>query len=444
LATCRARSWLTVAALAAVSPGCGSGETSMSTPPDAAIDAVDAPACQGLACAQVQCGGGATTSISGTVTMPNGVLPLPGVTVYVPRGAVAPISTGASCDRCSAGASERLVEATSDAAGHFTLTNMPATTQVPLVLQIGKWRRQVVLPAVARCVDTAVEAGLSRLPRTRSEGDIPRIAVSTGERDALECLLRKVGLDDSEFGVAGSAARVHLFAGFGGGAMFDAANGGSAFTASTSLWASEASLSAYDAVVMSCEGEARPETKPAAALTAMKAYADKGGRILAGHWHNYWLAAGPAPWSAALTINSRNSLGDVAVDVDPSFAGGARLSAWLLNVGASSVAGKLPVAGAYHTMVDASAAYVERWLRLDTNANGVPSVQLAAMTMPLEAAPAQRCGRVVVSDVHASTVDRSAAFLAVPSGGCTTDKTTLTPQEKLMAYLVFAVDACMP
>lgn len=444
------RCWC-IATLGLVASGCGFGGADSTGPQvDAAADAFtdampDASPCSGLACSQVVCpgGAGATSSISGTVYAPNGTLPLSAATVYVPIGAVAPISVGASCDRCANRSGQALVRTTTDAKGQFVLANMPVTSDVPVVIQLGKWRRQIRVPMVASCVDTAVAAELTRLPRNKVEGDIPAIALSTGERDAMECLLRKVGLDDSEFTVAGGAGRVHMFAGFGGAAAFDPSHGGGSFSSSTTLWASEASLSAYDVVLLSCEGDPRAQTKPPTGLAAMKAYADKGGRVLASHWHNYWLQAGPPPWNDVLTVNSRSNLGTIAVDVDPGFAKSATLSAWLTNVGASPIPGKLPVVAAQHTMVAINPRYAEQWLHLATTANGVPTIQYASMTTPIEAPKAEKCGRVVVSDIHASTVDQSATHLLFPSQGCTSERTQLTEQEKMLAFAVFDIAACV-
>ena len=40
--------------------------------------------------------------------------------------------------------------------------------------------------------------------------------MTTGAADALECLIRRIGIADSEFTTDGGAGRVHLYAGGGG------------------------------------------------------------------------------------------------------------------------------------------------------------------------------------------------------------------------------------
>jgi hypothetical protein len=400
--------------------------------------------CQGLECFQVDCPNvGETTSVSGVVYAPNGTLPLYNVTVYVPNGTPSAFPAGAQCDRCGTVLSGNpLVETVTDTMGRFTLEDMPATGDVPLVIQVGKWRRQIVIPDVPQCVDTPLDAAVTRLPANQGEGDIPLMALSTGGADALECLLRKIGLDDSEFTIAGGTGRVHLFAGAGGTDQFDAANGGMSFTDSEEVWDTVQDLSVYDVVFLSCEGAQNPGEKPGPALQALKDYADLGGRVFASHWHNIWIEQGPAPWDTAATWDFQNDLNDIEADVNVSFDRGADLAQWLVNVAASTTLGKIDITAAQHTLTGVASG-VDRWIYADTTDNGTPSVQYFSYTTPLEAPGDQRCGRVVFSDIHVSSGDRSATDRVFPSGGCTSPVDQMSPQEKVLAFMIFDIASCV-
>src|ERR1035437_4655421 len=156
----------------------------------------DVHQCKNLECQQVNCGNGSTTSVSGTVYAPNGTLPLYNVIVYVPTAPVDPITDGVTCDKCGVVSSGNPLTVTlTDAKGHFSLTNVPVGGSIPLVMQVGKWRRQITIPTVSQCVDNPIgqKSGgvesLLRLPKYRKEGDMPNIAVTTGYRDRLACVL---------------------------------------------------------------------------------------------------------------------------------------------------------------------------------------------------------------------------------------------------------------
>ena len=130
------------------------------------------------------CPPGCTTSLSGTVYDPAGRNPLYNVVVFVPNdpyGTLPPITPGThSCNTCDVSIGNYVAATTTDSHGNFTLTGVPATSHVPLVVQTGKWRREVFLPHVAACTNTPVAAANSRLPKNHTEGDLPQMAPSHG------------------------------------------------------------------------------------------------------------------------------------------------------------------------------------------------------------------------------------------------------------------------
>jgi hypothetical protein len=271
--------------------------------------------CKGLQCAQTTCKQGACTqkacasgqtTVTGIVYDPAGKVPLYNVVVYVPNGPVMPFTSGASCDRCGQTVINPVVSALTDTSGKFVLKDVPVGQNVPLVLQIGKWRRQITIPSVGACVDTQLtDPALMRLPRNKAEGDIPLIAITTGGADSMECLPRRMGLDDAEFTTGMGEGRIHLFNGSDhvtNGAMdvatksFDPAlNGGAALLPATGLWATKEALSKYDIVIMSCEGGTMEADKPMSARQALYDYSSLGGRVFASHWHRVWFSNGPQP-----------------------------------------------------------------------------------------------------------------------------------------------------
>jgi hypothetical protein len=401
----------------------------------------------GLQCARVQCPGNGTTSLSGTVHAPNGTLPLPNVEVYIANAGVGALTDGPPALRCDqAPLGHPLVATLTDADGNFKLDNVPAGVPMTAVVLAGKWRRQVSVPALTACVDTALADDATRLPRTHLEGDIARTAVVTGSADGFECLMRKIGVADTEFGTSPGVARIHLFAGASGAAAthFDLANGGTAFAGAASLWASSDALSAYDQVMLACDGIQNPGNQISqSALDAMKAYADAGGRVYLAHWQNYWLQANTG-WPVATWNNSLSSFNNpIIAQVSNDFTQGAIEYTWLDHTGASVTAGTLSIIGGRQTAVAIDTTVARKWIYLDTTSNNAPSMQYFSFTTPIDAQPSAQKGRVAFTDMHDYVGDTSTSAGAFPSGGCTTATTSLTPQEKALVYATFDLQRCV-
>src|SRR5262249_1390260 len=107
---------------------------------------------------------GCPTTVSGTVFAPSGKLPLYDVVVYVPREPLSPIAEGAACETCDGYFSGKpIAAALSDAAGNFKMdvTAVKSATDVPIVIQVGKWRRQITIPSITACTDTPIDPSLT-------------------------------------------------------------------------------------------------------------------------------------------------------------------------------------------------------------------------------------------------------------------------------------------
>ncbi|MCE9580842.1 MAG: carboxypeptidase-like regulatory domain-containing protein [Deltaproteobacteria bacterium] len=435
------------AAGALVATACGSnngnGPTFDAKPADV-IDATPPPpdACVGLECKKVDCStmGGGTTTLSGIVYAPNGTLPLSGVTVYVPNADPGPIPEGVQCNKCNDTlAGQPVSQVNTDEAGHFVLPDVPVTADLPVIIQVGKWRRQITIPTVAACTDTPVDAALTRLPRNHTEGDMPKIALSTGGADALECLPLKLGIDPAEITTGSETGRVNLFVGSGGGtSAFDSTFAGGARTLSnaTTFWNTESNLDKYDIVMLSCEGSEYEDQKSPTALQNMYDYANKGGRVFATHYHYYWINAAPQPWPMALTLNDTGDFIDVTATVDETFDKGKALATWLVNVGASTVHGKIDIADGRNIAKAINSALAQQYIYLEAS-TGYTGPQISQFTTPLDVQEADRCGKVVYSDMHVST--SSFPGDAYPLG-CSAD---LTPQEKALAFVFFDIASCV-
>ena len=412
-----------------------SGDPTVSSDPT--DDSTTGTACVGLECQIDPCDGNKdATKIRGTVYAPEGTLPLYNVTVYVPNAPLAPETEGVTCDTCSDQLpGDPIVATLTDTAGQFVLEGVPSGAQIPLVIRVGKWRREITVDVTA-CGETVVAPELSRLPRNQSEGHMPRMALTTGGSDPFECLLRKLGIDDAEFTPPDGPGRVNLFAGRGGADHYgDSLNGGADFDAHVDLWNDAARLKLYDIVMLACEGGEHPEDKSDQAKANIIEYAGVGGRLFLEHWHKVWVEEGLDAWPTVATFNDQADLpSPTTAEIDTSFPKGEALSDWMINVGGSMSPGQMEIVQGQHTIDAVDDALATRWVYTD---DPTVSVQYFTFNAPVGVPDDQQCGRVVDSDIHVSSGDQVAPF----PDGCTT--TELTPQEKALIFMFFELSSCL-
>ncbi len=464
----------------------------------------------GLRCqVKTDCASGSTT-ITGKVYDPAGVNPLYNVMVFVPNATLPAITHGfpvggSSCDRCptdqaewAAAYGDPITAAITTADGSFTLTNAPSGSNIPLVVQIGKWRRQVTIPTVTACATTDVSAGdtpsykFARLPRNQSDGDsgtasLPRMAVAAGGaypqltnspnatyddtvRERLQCLLRRIGVDASEFTLPAGTGAARLYnQSYGGSNGFsgDTCNqvGASSFPDATgNLWDTQAHLNQYDMVVLNCNGSSwnsDPTNNNAYishpdAVERMKAYVAAGGRVFAEHYHWAWIRTfgnfsstfgEVASWNPSYDLISPGQTRNTYIDT--SFGRGGAFAGWLGNVGALTN-GRLTIAATVKYGADDAQGPSQRWI-YEPNDPGIPTgaakyTHYFSFDWPVGNA----CGRFVYTALHVSDSASVGDYPADPATsrgtvfpGCCASRTALSPQEKALEFMIFDLSSCI-
>jgi hypothetical protein len=423
------------------------------------------------------CSNGSATTISGKIFDPAGKNALYGAVAYVPSTPLTPLKSGPSCDSCaSLYTGTPVAIAQTDATGHFVMNNAVSGKNVPVVVQLGKWRRQVTIPTVTACQDNPVADGTLKLPNNHTVGNIPNIAISTGGADTLECLLSRMGVDATEYepGAAGPG-RVHIFQGSGAGGFtipimipgLNLAGVGAPNTnpagpsSSSALWDSAAHLDAYDIIMLSCEGSPTANLSDAS-LAAMAGYANMGGRVFASHYHYAWFTpSGPfATYKPAIAnwtpdddqIGNINAVIETTLPGGAAFPKGAAMKEWLGNVNALGVsatqggpvapAGELPIVAARHDAnVTAANTPSTSWIVPDAASKvAAGASEYFSFNTPLGGSSEQECGRVVYSDLHVGGASSDDPTKPVPQE-CST--ANLTPQEKALEFMLFDLSSCV-
>jgi hypothetical protein len=403
------------------------------------------------------------TTISGRVYDPAGVNPVYNATVYIP-GDMAPLPVFAKgpngCMGCNILYPNTVAaSAVTDATGHFQIQpqnnkNVPDGKNLPLVVQVGKWRK-VYHINVNGCVDNPQPDKSLSLPKNHMEGDLPNFAISTGGADSLECLLLRMGVSATEFtGGAQGAGRLHIFTGQGGATT----NGGGSPDPNLTLWDSATDINQFDVVLLSCEGQETVFANPTGDQTNLWNYTLNGGRVFASHFHYAWFDTGPfatnvnpalATWTTGVGPDSDPIYGKIIQTLPNGmmFPEGVALNTWLGNVGALTNGELLIHYAKHNAQVTASNTPSQTWISSDLMSMYPGGTEYFSFDTP----PGQndKCGRVVYSDLHVSGGPGAGANPDYPgfsTGGIVPDGCAihpLTPQEKALEFMILDLTSCL-
>jgi hypothetical protein len=410
--------------------------------------------CTGLCAQQMKCDGGVQTTITGTVFA--GVSawtqlapdPVPNVLVFVPNAPLQPFTPGAACRQCGADVSGApLVSTYTEFDGSFTLTNVPAGSNIPLVVQLGRWRRQFKINVPA-CASTPI-VGLN-LPRNQGEGNLPFTAVSTGNVDALECVLMKMGVDQAEFTPDNGTGRIHIYGGgVASGGHGPGATAGGSTRQESALLDTGGTFMNYDQIMLPCWGN--PVAKSATARGNLIAYADSGGHFFATHYSYSWLVNNGEFNNVAKWHPDYNNPGGVTwtlnvssiVPPSPPSPHIGTFAKWLNFVSALSNPGptvpaspKVSISNPRHDADGVAGGSID-WIDGTDPVTNNALVEHFTFNTPVAAA--SQCGHAIFSDFHVTNSGGSNG--QVFPGEC--DK-IFTPQEKILEYMIWDLSSCVP
>jgi hypothetical protein len=250
---------------------------------------------------------------------------------------------------------------------------------------------------------------LTRLPKNQKEGDMPRIAITTGNCESFACIMPKLGIDPVEYAPGPTSASTKPTTAF---SFYNAIAGDGPITwpPAKPFWNDVNQLKNFDLVMFSCECT-EPTDANQISYDAVRAYLDAGGRIFTTDYMYVWYKyssdknLNTAPWSWPGGAKP----GSDPLAVDTSFPKGQALGDWLYNVSVSApyssqvstyppVKDQFPVKAAGGSVFDnvwsVDPKYGLEW----THSGGHP--RIVTMGMPSSQPAASQCGKGVHLDVH--------------------------------------------
>ena len=264
----------------------------------------------GLCTQAIDCSGQGTgdTTISGTVTDPAGKNPLYNVLVYIPNFPDK-VPGYTTTDRAATFAGLAIPggvlqpRSSPASTAKFVLPHVPVAANVPVIVQVGKWRRTYTFANINKCVENAAPSLTTfivcrkiRAKDTSRRSRSPQVAqtrwnacsAAWGSTTTNSSRAPDASVSIKERATAPEMSRPH----------YDAAHGGTAFPDSRTFWNTPAQVNAQDIIIYSCEGQAfdgtpgnGPDDKTANGIPNTIDFLNHGGKMFASHWHRGLLLA---------------------------------------------------------------------------------------------------------------------------------------------------------
>jgi hypothetical protein len=380
---------------------------------------------------------GREATLTGTVLAPNGADPVPGASVFIPSQVPEIFPPMVQCEVCgSLGGSANWWITTSEYNGKFTLTGV-CPGKRPVVFQNGRFRRLVWVD-IPDSGTVQLTAAQTRLPRRNAEFEladsIPKIAVATGDYDKMECVLRKIGLEDKaielyeDAEVLASPSKLPTFA---------------------SLVNDLNKLKTYNIVFINCTANTfETELQKPAVRQNISDYMQSGGRFYVTDWSYDWIEQveafspfidfeGGSPWGAPPEKPNAAALGANGLKVNATLKA-PELAQWL---------GQFPGAVQNGTaliqyflsgwvVMHAIGKDVKLWVEGPISGQGVTGVRPLTVTFNFK-----NCGKILYTSYHTEGRDDEIFPTAFPQycGG----QATPSPQDRILEYLIFDIANCI-
>jgi hypothetical protein len=441
------------------------------------------------------------TTLHGKVFDPAGKNPLYGVLVYIPAKPddIGSISRGLdkSCATCVQPAGKPISGAITGADGSFVIAKVPVGKKIPLVVQIGKWRRMTEIDVNNKCAENHItDKDLTRLPKHQSDGmkaSLPQIAMLVGDADRLQCLFPRMGIDAREFTPPTGSGAIHMYnlppalqKNQYQGKFDETVHGGATYpNAATMLWNRIDAMTKYDMILLACGGDAAasdpirvtPNPISDEAKKNMLSYLRSGGRVFAEHYHWSWIKSFPAKKSSPelsvaspfgvdvadwIPYGSSSNIATTPVLVESSFPKGQDFAKWLVSVGAAETLGTMTFDPSDDSTKpsardeSATSPSARRWIYQpdDPENPAGPAANTHYLSFNvdntgqvvdrLDTSNKNLCGRFVYTGLHVSTAASTAHAMdgkgSFPSQCVAGD---LSSYEKAIQFMMFDLASCI-